>query len=65
MTKFSEFYENVRQKDAEPIRIEVEKLVSAQTFRNWAKGVFEAHSQFWGKINEIATRYGYEPPYKL
>ena len=65
MTKFSEFYENVRLKDAEPIRMEVEKLVSPQTFRNWSKGIYEALGQYWVQINEIATRYGYEQPYKL
>lgn len=65
MTKFSEFYENVRQKDAQPIRIEVEWMVSNQTIRNWVKGIYEPDAKFWGQLNAIATRYGYEPIYTL
>lgn len=65
MTNFSRFYGNVRQKHAEPIRKEVEELVSSQTFRNWEKGVFEPDAKFWVHLNAIAKRYGYEPIYTL
>lgn len=65
MTKFSEFFENVRNKDVEAIRFEVENLVSSQTFRNWAKGIYEPDAKFWGQLNEIATRRGYNPIYTL
>lgn len=65
MTKFSDFFGNVRQKDAEPIRMEIEKLVSPQTFRNWIKGIYEADARFWGQLNEIAVRFGYDKIYQL
>lgn len=65
MTKFSEFFENVRNKDVETIRFEVENLVSSQTFRNWAKGIYEPHMMYWKQLNEIAKSNGYEPIYTL
>ena len=65
MTTFQSFYENVRVGDAQPIRNEVEKLVSQVTFLNWRRGTFEPAAQFWGEINHIAEKFGYEKPYKV
>lgn len=65
MTTFQKFYENVRVCDAQPIRTEVEKLVSSQTFRNWSNGLFEPAGQYWGEINRIAEQFGYDKPYSV
>lgn len=65
MTHFQEFWGEVRNKDAETIRAEVEKMVSQVTFCNWSSGRFEPDSKFWLQINEIATRYGYNKPYQV
>ena len=65
MTTFQNFYENVRVGDAQPIRNEVEKLVSQVTFLNWRRGTYEPAAQFWGEINHIAEKFGYEKPYKV
>lgn len=63
MTTFQKFYENVRVCDAQPIRTEVEKLVSQVTFLNWRRGTFEPAGQYWGAINRIAEQFGYDKPY--
>ena len=65
MTTFQKFYENVRVCDAQPIRTEVEKLVSQVTFLNWRRGTFEPAAQFWGEINRIAEQFGYDKPYSV
>ena len=65
MTTFQKFYENVRVCDAQPIRTEVEKLVSQVTFLNWRRGTFEPAGQYWGEINRIAEQYGYAKPYDI
>ena len=65
MTTFQKFYENVRVCDTNPIRTEIEKYVSSVTFLNWRRGTYETASQFWGKINHIAEKFGYEKPYKV
>lgn len=67
MTKFQEFYANVRNGDAQSIRQEVVTRceVSQVSFYNWQKGLFEPASQFWGEINRIAEAYGYEKVYVI
>lgn len=65
MTKFQEFYSNVRVKDAEAVRHDIEELVSSVSFNNWRNGLFEPHVQFWHAINVIAEKYGYEKPYSI
>lgn len=65
MTTFQKFYENVRVCDAQPIRTEVEKLVSQVTFLNWRRGTFEPAAQYWGEINRIAEQFGYDKPYSV
>ena len=65
MTTFQKFYENVRVCDAQPIRTEVEKLVSQVTFLNWRRGTFEPAGQYWGEINRIAEQFGYDKPYSV
>lgn len=65
MTNFQAFWGEVRNKDAEIIRAEVEKMVSQATFCNWSAGRFEPDSKFWLPINEIASKYGYNKPYQV
>ena len=65
MTTFQKFYENVRVCDAQPIRTEVEKLVSQVTFLNWRRGTFEPDARWWPVINAIAEKYGYPKPYTV
>lgn len=65
MTKFQSFYENVRLGDANAIRDAIEANVSQVTFLNWKRGKFEPDSRWWGVINDIAEKFGYEKPYTL
>ncbi len=63
MTKFQEFYANVRIKDAELVRSDIEKHVSQPSFLNWKRGTFEPDVRWWQMINVIAEKYGYPKPY--
>jgi hypothetical protein len=67
MTKFEEFFGNVRDKHTESMRNDImtECGISAQSFRNWRKGKFKPDVQWWSKINSIAEKYGYPKPYTL
>lgn len=65
MTIFEEFYGNLRVKDEQSVRNELEKLVTSASFNNWRNGTFEPASGFWKAINEIAEKFGYEKPYRL
>lgn len=65
MTKFEEFYGNLRVKDMEPIRNEIEQHVSQVSFLNWKRGTFEPDARWWPVINAIAEKYGYQKPYTL
>ncbi len=65
MTKFKEFYQNLRVRDMEPIRNEIEQHVSPVSFLNWKRGTFEPDARWWPVINAIAERYGYPIPYTL
>lgn len=65
MTKFEEFYQNLRARDIEPVRLEVETMVSHNTWLNWRNGTFEPAGQWWSRINAIAEKYGYPKPYTL
>lgn len=65
MTKFQEFYQNVRVCDAQTVRVEVEKMVSHVTFLNWQRGTFEPAAIYWGDINRIAESLGYSKVYTL
>lgn len=67
MTKFEEFFGNVRDKHTESMRNDIltECDISVQSFRNWRKGKFEPDVQWWSKINSIAEKYGYPKPYAL
>ena len=65
MTKFEEFYGNLRVKDMEPVRNEIEQHVSPVSFLNWKRGTFEPDAKWWPIINSIAEKYGYPKPYTL
>ena len=65
MTKFEEFYQNLRVKDAEPVRNDIEQHVSQPSFLNWKRGTFEPDARWWPIINDIAVKYGYEKPYSI
>ena len=65
MTKFEEFYRNLRVKDAESVRLDIEMHVSQPSFLNWKRGTFEPDSRWWPLINGIAEKYGYPKPYSL
>ena len=65
MATFVEFYQNLRVKDSEPVRVEIEKMVSHNTVLNWKNGTFEPAGQWWSQINAIAEKYGYPKPYTL
>jgi hypothetical protein len=65
MTKFEEFYQNLRIKDAEQVRNEIEHHVSQPSFLNWKRGTFEPNARWWPMINAIAEKYGYQKPYTL
>lgn len=67
MTKFVEFFGNVRNKHTESMRndIQTECGISTQSFRNWKDGVFEPDVRWWSQINAIAEKYGYPKPYTL
>ena len=65
MTKFEEFYQNLRVRDAEMVRNEVEQHVSQPSFLNWKRGTFEPDARWWPVINAIAEKYGYPKPYTL
>ena len=59
MTKFQQFYKNVRVGDASSIRKEIEKHVSKPTFLNWVRGTFEPDSRWWSILNSISEKFGY------
>lgn len=65
MTKFQEFYANVRNCERKIIRQEVVTRceVSQVTFNNWQKGAFEPSSHYWAYINAVAVQFGYEKVY--
>ena len=65
MTKFQEFYQNLRVKDAENVRIAIEQHVSQPSFLNWKRGSFEPDARWWPIINTIAENLGYDKPYTL
>lgn len=65
MTKFQEFYANVRIGDAQAVRNAIESHVSQPTFLNWKRGSFEPDSRWWPTLNEIAVQFGYDKPYTL
>lgn len=67
MTKFEEFFGNVRNKHTESMRNDIltECGISVQSFRNWRDGVFEPDAQWWSSINAIAEKYGYPKPYTV
>ena len=67
MTKFEEFFGNVRNKHTESMRNDIltECGISVQSFRNWRNGVCEPDGQWWSQINAIAEKYGYPKPYTL
>ena len=67
MTKFQEFYANVRNCDAQLIRQEVVTRceVSQVSFYNWQKGVFEPASHYWAHINAVAVEFGYDKVYVI
>lgn len=65
MTKFKEFYQNLRVRDMEPIRNEIEQHVSSVSFLNWKRGTFEPDARWWPVINAIAEKYGYPKPYTV
>ena len=65
MTKFEEFYGNLRVKDMEPIRNEIEQHVSPVSFLTWKRGTFEPDAKWWPIINSIAEKYGYPKPYTV
>lgn len=65
MTKFEEFYQNLRVKDAEKVRLDLERHVSQVSFLNWKRGTFEPDSRWWPTINVIAEKYGYPRPYTV
>lgn len=65
MTKFEEFYGNLRVKDMEPVRNEIEQHVSPVSFLNWKRGTFEPDARWWPIINSIAEKYQYPKPYTL
>lgn len=65
MTKFEEFYGNLRVRDTEPVRKELEKHVSPVSFLNWKRGTFEPDARWWPVINAIAEKYGYPKPYTV
>jgi hypothetical protein len=67
MTKFQDFYGNVRVRDAESVRNAVQSDcgISDQSFRNWAGGVFEPDSRWWSILNGVAERFGYDKIYVL
>ena len=65
MTRFVDFYQNVRVKDMDSMRFDLEKHVSQATFLNWKRGSFEPDSRWWPMINAIAEKYGYNKPYTL
>lgn len=67
MTKFQEFYANVRNCDMQPIRQEVVTRcgVSQVTFNNWRNGTFEPATHYLSHINAIAIEFGYEKVYVI
>lgn len=65
MTKFEEFYQNLRVKDMEPVRNEIEQHVSPVSFLNWKRGTYEPDARWWPIINSIAEKYHYPKPYTL
>lgn len=65
MTKFQEFYQNLRVGDADNVRRDIEQHVSQPSFLNWRRGTFEPDSRWWTIINAIALKYGYEKVYEV
>lgn len=65
MTNFQRFYLNLRVKDAEDVRRQLEQHVSQPSFLNWKRGSFEPDSRWWPVINAVAEKYGYDKPYTL
>ncbi len=65
MTRFQNFYSNLKVKDVDFVRHEVEHYVSQVSFRNWVRGAFEPDARWWPVINAIAEKYGYDKPYTL
>ena len=65
MTRFEKFYQNLRVKDMESVRNEIEQHVSPVSFLNWKRGTFEPDVRWWPVINAIAEKFGYDKPYSL
>lgn len=65
MTKFQEFYQNLRVGDADNVRKDIEQNVSQPSFLNWRRGTFEPDARWWPVINAIAVKYGYEKVYEV
>lgn len=67
MTKFEEFFGNVRDKHSKSMRNDIltQCGISVQSFRNWRNGVCEPDARWWSIINGVAEKYGYSKPYTV